>query len=664
MGWIRVLCVSYFWFVASILCTAQPAQEKNIFLLSDHASFFVDTAELISPENLSEAVQGRFLRDDIQISADYPTWVKIDIPADISAGDYCLMIHMHETVYLYSKEGGQFKVKKNGRYLPPAQRSVPEDHRYICFSFQDNARTIYLKINPVYGYEGSPEITMEPKDTVASRINATTRMSFFMGGAILLIVLTSLTLYTFLDDSTYLTFAVYVICSYTMSNLDFLSYIFGDAYQLLLLDGEVLQTYYIICPLSLLWFTHTFFQMRTQSLNSHRIFVAMMLASIVCFVTIPVDGGLNSDLILYYNILTVLLVAVYSAIAYFKLKFGPAGFFLIAFIVPILVAALIVLNYTGILQVPGLNLLAGLAFLFQSCILSIGLLKRYQKVNEALLQSTFTQMEKEHEARIFKIRNTELLSRNEVIENQKVRLQQQARELEEMNLTKDKLLTVLAHDLRAPVNNLKGILTLLSSRLLTTDEFHGLSEKLKTDVESVNEMLEDVLHWVKSQHGGIVPRPVDFDLKESADEVIRLATPAAKDKNVELVIESVRHPVAHADPDHVQIIVRNLISNAIKFARQRTSVQLKIEPLNRFMRITITDYGVGMAREAVDHIISGKKVSSTPGTKGEKGTGLGLLLCREFIDLNGGEFFLRSVVGEGTSVSFTLPRPEARQSPK
>jgi signal transduction histidine kinase len=436
----------------------------------------------------------------------------------------------------------------------------------------------------------------------------------------------------------------------------FLGSLLGDAYPMLWLDENIIQIYYILCPLSLLWFSHAFFQIHLRSLLWNRIFISTMLLSLVCFLTIPGDAELNSDIILVYNVLVIAVVAAYSAIAYFKQKFKPGGYFLMAFIVPVVAAVAIVLDYLGVTRIYGLNLVAGFAFLIQSFILFVGVVTRYQQVNEDLHGATLSKLQKEHEARIFKMRNNELQSQNKVIEEQKTQLAEQTHKLEELNVTKDKLLTVLAHDLKAPVNNLKAILSLLSNRMMTAEEFYQISSKLRNDVETVNEMLEDVLHWVKSQHEAIIPRPADFSLRTITDELAQLVATAAAGKQVNISVHSTEPSIVHADPDQVQIIIRNLLTNAVKFAPPESHVGVSIVNDNEFVKLTVSDQGEGIANETVQNIMAGKKVQSTRGTQGEKGTGLGLLLCREFIQLNGGEFLLRSSSGKGTQVSFTLPK--------
>jgi two-component system, sensor histidine kinase LadS len=647
-------CLWFLFSVLSVNACAQPEDYRS-FQLTAYATFLVDSSNKLAINEVIRQRQAQFSPLNL-VSDHFNTWVKVEIPPNIASGEYCISLWIEETIELYSFDGKKLNVAKNGRFLKPSLRSVPDNFRYLFFKLTDTNKTIYLKIAPLFGHAMPVEINMQPGSVVLDYVEANTRITFVVTGAIFVIILCSLTLYLLLRDSSYLLFAVYVLCSYAMSNTVFLGSILGDAYPLLWLDEHVIQVYYILCPLSLLWFSHAFFQINSRSSLWNRIFVTMMLASLVCFLTIPASAALNSDIILVYNVLVVLLVGLYSGIAYFKQKFKPGGYFLVAFVVPIVVSMVIVLDYLGVLPMPALNLLAGFAFLTQSFILFVGVVTRYQQVNADLHGAMLSKLQKEHEAGIFRMRNTELQSQNKVIEEQRLKLAEQTHKLEELNLTKDKLLTVLAHDLKAPVNNLKAILSLLSSRMMTEEEFHTVSSKLKKDVESVNEMLEDVLHWVKSQHEAIVPRPADFNLKKVADELANLAAPAAVDKHVNIAVNSMEPCTVHADPDQVQIIIRNLLSNAIKFAPPESQVGINIEATDEYVRLTVSDEGAGITNETVQSIMAGKKVHSTRGTQGEKGTGLGLLLCREFIQLNGGEFSLSSGSGKGTQVSFTLPK--------
>jgi two-component system, sensor histidine kinase and response regulator len=233
-------------------------------------------------------------------------------------------------------------------------------------------------------------------------------------------------------------------------------------------------------------------------------------------------------------------------------------------------------------------------------------------------------------------------------------LSEQAKKLADMNSTKDKLLSVLSHDLRAPIGNLRSILSLLTRQAVTPDEFRDISEKLRYDVDVAYHMLDDVLNWVKSQYAGIVPHPVNFRLRDVIHEVIHISMPLGSEKQVKVELHTSGDDMVYADRDHVHIIVRNLLSNAIKFTAPATTVTVTTLSSGTHVEVRIRDKGIGLPETIVNKIMNGIQVESTRGTRGEKGTGLGLLLSREFVALNGGTLAFESQSGQGTTVSFTL----------
>jgi signal transduction histidine kinase len=655
MWWKNLFSICFCLLLSFDSCRAQPHSGNDDVLPELHPQFLIDTLNCLTPDSMAlRSVQKNFTSRNL-LSEKFPTWVKVPISQSLIPGDYCLDTGLEETVQAFVIRRNEIVQQQNGRFLSPALRSVPSNFRYLCFDLEPADSVIYLRVAAVYSRPVVIDLTIKEKSSTLKTVAKNRNGTFLITGAACIIVLCGFTLFLILHDFSYLWFSLYVVCSYVMSNTVFLGYVFGDEFPMLFLNDYTVQIYFILCPLSLLGFCLSFFRIRKHSPVWYRVFLGLIFSSVICFATIPADAVMNSLIILFYNIVSVVLVAVYSAISFFRNKYLPGGYFLLAFLTPILMACVIVLDYFRIFPVRSLNLFAGFGYLTQSIILFIGVAMRYQKINEELMRVTFSKWQKEHEAKVFQLKNTELLSQNEIIEKQKNQLAAQARSLEETNGTKDKLLSVLSHDLRAPVGNLRSILALLSERRMSADEFHNLSEKLKTDVEDVYGMLEDVLHWVKSQHGGIVAHPVDFNLKLLTDEVVHLALPGASEKKIGIAVDCPGDPNVHADPDQVHIILRNLISNAIKFAVAGSSVTVALKPDQKFVTVSIHDQGIGIRQDDVEKIMMGKKIMGTRGTGGEKGTGLGLLLCREFIQLNGGQFFLNSTYGKGTTVSFTLP---------
>lgn len=251
--------------------------------------------------------------------------------------------------------------------------------------------------------------------------------------------------------------------------------------------------------------------------------------------------------------------------------------------------------------------------------------------------------------------NEELSSKNKSIEQQKEEIEVQAEKLHDLNQLKSKLFSVISHDLRGPINNLQSLLDLFSKNLLTQDEFIKHSDKLKANVNVTQRTLENLLNWSMSQMEGIRTRPTIIDIKSTVDEAARLLQDIANRKEVTIKNKVDASPLVYADPDQVQVILRNLIHNGIKFSKSGSCVYVSVEVVDQQCRITIKDEGIGMTPSEIERLELTKDHFTKIGTLQEKGTGLGFLLCREFVEHNGGQIFVKSDPGVGTEITFTLP---------
>jgi signal transduction histidine kinase len=250
--------------------------------------------------------------------------------------------------------------------------------------------------------------------------------------------------------------------------------------------------------------------------------------------------------------------------------------------------------------------------------------------------------------------NRDLAVKNKAIEQQREEMQLQAEKLQKLNHLQTKLFSVISHDLRGPIANLQALLDMFTKKLMTAEEFVGLSDKLKANMNVTQRTLENLLNWALSQMEGIKTERKNIDIKLCIEEATRLMEEVAHRKNIVLRKNLSESLMVLADPDQVQLILRNLIHNGIKFSKIGDQVVISAAKENEFCRITIEDTGIGMSEEDIDTIIGSKEHFSKTGTMAEKGTGIGLLLCKEFIERNGGTLSFQSKLKEGTSVSFTL----------
>jgi two-component system sensor histidine kinase/response regulator len=250
--------------------------------------------------------------------------------------------------------------------------------------------------------------------------------------------------------------------------------------------------------------------------------------------------------------------------------------------------------------------------------------------------------------------NQLLREKNAKIEEQKEAMEHQAVQLLLNNQQKDKLFSIVAHDLRGPLNSLKGLLDFLKEKRLSDQEINTMLTELRRNVDYSSELVGNLLFWASSQLNGTVVTPVRLPLQPMVNEILALYSQQAKDKNVLLKLGSTSPLCGYADKDMIQVVIRNLLSNAIKFCRSGDSVTITINELDHAIEVCVTDTGIGIKKEVLEKIRSNESVTSY-GTAKEKGTGLGMLLCREFTEANKGRFRIESEWGKGCRCYFTIP---------
>ena len=257
--------------------------------------------------------------------------------------------------------------------------------------------------------------------------------------------------------------------------------------------------------------------------------------------------------------------------------------------------------------------------------------------------------------------NKELSDKNTKIEQQKEAMEHQAVQLLLNNQQKDKLFSIIAHDLRGPLNSLKGLLDLLKENRLPESEIRGMMDELRRNVDYSSELVGNLLFWASSQLNGVVVTPICLPLRQLVDEILNLYMKLAGEKNIILKNDVDPGLTAYADKDMIQVILRNLVSNAIKFCRKGDTITITGQHRGGRVEICVADTGVGIKEEILEKIRR-KESITTYGTAREKGTGLGMLLCREFTEANGGFFRIDSEWGKGSWFYFTIPADASSSS--
>ncbi len=228
------------------------------------------------------------------------------------------------------------------------------------------------------------------------------------------------------------------------------------------------------------------------------------------------------------------------------------------------------------------------------------------------------------------------------------------------NKNKDKLLSILGHDLRGPFATFKNLIQLLDMKVLTNEEVVAHIKDMSTVADSTLLMLDNTLVWARGQAEGETFNPKNINLKNILLECFNFLGETAKLKNIELINHISQDIITFSDENQVRIIIRNLVSNAIKFTPSGGKITVGAQKLDDYMTsVRITDTGVGMKPEDLAKLF-GENHFTKSGTQNEKGTGLGLLLCKEYTEQNGGSIEVESKVNVGTTFAFTLKNSDNR----
>ena len=236
----------------------------------------------------------------------------------------------------------------------------------------------------------------------------------------------------------------------------------------------------------------------------------------------------------------------------------------------------------------------------------------------------------------------------------------QKEKLEELNATKDKFFSIVAHDLRSPVNTLAGFSAILADHgdKLTPQEISTYSKDLNKSMKNALSLIENLLNWASTQMNKVEHEPRELDINALVEETLAQLDSTALSKRILLEKDLQPNVKVYADENHLRLVLRNLATNAVKFTQEggKVTISTRLNQQNNVpeAEVAITDTGIGMNHEKLASLFKIGDTRSSQGTAGEKGTGLGLILCKEFIEKNGGRLGVESQEGSGTTFKILL----------
>lgn len=243
------------------------------------------------------------------------------------------------------------------------------------------------------------------------------------------------------------------------------------------------------------------------------------------------------------------------------------------------------------------------------------------------------------------IENAEALTKNEA-------------HLREANDTKSKLFSIIAHDLKGPINSFKSLFDLFNKSELSSEDLMTFMPQISENIDSIAFTLNNLLTWGQSQMNGLSTKPNVTSMKNLVEENFRLLSKQAELKLITTVNTVDKRVITWCDVNQIDIVIRNLVSNALKFTRENGTITIGAKETPEYWEMFVKDDGVGISKDKLTSIFNADETTTSFGTRNEKGTGLGLKICKEMVQNNGGDIWVESDLNQGSTFFFTVPKPE------
>lgn len=473
------------------------------------------------------------------------------------------------------------------------------------------------------------------------------RIEYIYTGVLIALLLFNLFLYISLRDNTYLYYVFYVLTLsiYTLAYLRGYGFIFGTELRI------IFNTYpHIFLSASILTaviFSWKFLQLNEVIPKMVRYYYLMCACAVLLFfISISGHKSLSASVAQVLSPALSIVLWFSGVVAYFR-GHKPAKHYIIAWFFILITVGIVTLSLAGVFEITEFTMqLVPIGSTIELLILSFALGDRYKSI-----------IKKEQDLRDENLRlvQNQKQTLEQLVEQRTQMLSESVKALETSNAVKNKLFSIIAHDLRSPLNSLMSIISLNDMEALSMADMQYMLRENKKNIENIYNTLNNLLHWAKTQMEGIKTELVCFDLKKSIEELMLVYTPLIQKKEIEVLIDIHNAAPVLADENQVNLVLRNLIDNAIKFTPRSSRIEIVVKHIQKDIEIAIANIVADPAKININDMIAPHAVEATYGTENEKGVGLGLHLCREYIRSNGGELAI-NLQGGLIVFSFNLPK--------
>ncbi len=547
--------------------------------------------------------------------------------------------------YSVNDSTNRWTKKESGDKFPISDREVR--HRNPMFSFQmrnQEEKTFYIRVKSNSSVQ-VPITLWESKQFYKASGELQFRNGLFYG-ALLIMIFYNVFLYISIRDKITL-FYIFTL----LSGVNVISFFQGYGFFYLYPQHPEWNNLFAILsgPLFIITsslLTRSFLDLRNFSPFLDRLLIADALLAVTFSLSMVIFFPRIPFYYLHYlTIFHCLLILICAAYCFSK-SFRPARYFLLAWITLLMAAVALSLKNLGWIYANYISSLSlYLGGIMQTLLISFAIGDRLNILTKENREAKEKEFKNERETNLKLEKEVLLRTEDLSLKNS---------ELQELNIVKDKLFSIISHDLKGPLNSLKGSLTVLKMGGVNEIEFKKLIDGIGIQLHHTSDFLSNLLQWAKMQMDGHFYSPEEIKLSSIAESNFQLLKSEFIQKGIISSSTLKNDMKAWADPNMVDAVFRNIISNAIKYSKQGGSVIVSAIPKKEMIEVSIVDTGIGIPAHHLAELFTLQGVT-TQGTREEKGTGIGLVLCKELIEKNGGKIWATSKEGEGSSISFTLP---------
>ncbi len=620
--------------IFSLCCSGQSANDFSYHNIGKEVSYVEDKSASMSLDDIRKLSDAEFTRGGQEIlnfgNTSSAWWLKISYAAQRDLPLY-LIIDAPNIEYIdafATDSMGRPVVMKTG-CLRIRQPNVFVRNNFMLalpVSQTTGKETVYLRLK-TNNILLAP-IKLASAESVIQGQESKLGIEYIYIGLLAGLLLFNLFLFVSIRDVTYLYYALYVLSlsSYLLIYIRGYGFIFGDGARIFLNRyPHVLLSFSVVASLL---FCSKFLHLKRRAPKMLGLFYLIGGVGIILFFVSASGFKHTATVVAQMLTVTVAVVAWIAGVIAYRNGHKPAKYYIVAWFFIWITVAIVTLSLGGVIPSSEFTIqLVPIGSTLELLLLSFALGDRYKMIIRA--------EQKARDENLFLVRTQNQRLEEEVGERT-LQLNSTIRKLESSDAVKNRLFSIVAHDLRSPLNSLLGILSLSDMKLLTLGELQELLEENKKTIKSINSTLDNLLYWAQSQMGGMVTSSERFELEPVFDELLLLYLPLAKQKGIRIEQLVKETGAIAADRNQVSLVLRNLIDNAIKFTPPAGRIWFELQATAEGVRFSVENEIKGN----IDIDKMNRMGNATRGTGNEMGVGLGLVLCKEYVRNNGGTFHI------------------------